>query len=392
MRIGRAMVRIATVLWASCLITLSASLLACAGCWNAEGAGARSETDSIAPSIESVAASFELSDPPEAATVRPLVAYLTATVAPCDTRLGGDADTCAPFEIPDSSTSDAAHLTFGTNPLKIDDVIADTLLGLSESSTTHLLIRGVWIPETVRCELYPFVIGHKSSFERPVGSYETKCFRDFAVSSYIFGQGPDRVTLIWGGGYHSANNFSSRDELEKLSEKSAEETIRSVNAEHPREWILTLIPTFDNVAHSSWRGDYSFYVERDAGGEPVVASTWLDFYRVEGFEIVQEHLDQFTWTLEEFERRASEFHDNRPTMEGPNWASNHRIVTDIYDIHNFHVEDLKPYWEPRGIIPAPPPAAPGEPHSYPPVLAVESETGTEKLTLMEPSVEPVGSE
>ena len=145
-----------------------------------------------------------------------------------------------------------------------------------------------------------------------------------------------------------------RDELEALSEKSAEETIRSAKAEHPREWILTLIPTFDNVAHSSWRGDYAFNVERHAGGDPVVASSMLDFYRKEGFEITQKHLDRFTWPLEEFERRAAEFPDNRPTMEGPGWDSNHRIVTDTFDIHRFHAEDLKPYYEDTDIILAPP--------------------------------------
>ena len=342
--------------------------LACLGCWGCPQADGTASTETTAPLVE----------------------YMTSTVAPCENRLGRDADTCAPFEIPDSSTSDADLQIFATDPLKIDDVIAHSLLGLSESSTTHVLIRGVWIPDSVRCEPYPFVIGYESTYEWIEASYETQCFRDFAVSSYIFGQGPDRVTLIWGGGYHSANNFSSRDELEKLSEKSAEETIRSVNAEHPREWILTLIPTFYNVAHSSWRGDYSFYVGRDAEGEPVVASTWLDFYREEGFEIVQEHLDQFTWTLEEFERRAVRFHENRQTMEGPNWSSNHRIVTDIYDVHRFHAEDLKPYWQPGGIVPVPPPPSPGEPHSYPQVVTVEPETETPSVT--KPTTEPVGSQ
>ena len=323
-------------------------LLACLGSWGCAQTDGRSAAETPAPMVE----------------------YMTSTVAPCENRLGGWVDPCAPVEIADRSTDDVMVDIFA-DPMEIEDVIANSLLASSESFTTHVLMRGVWIPDTVRCELYPYVIGYKSSSKRRDGAYETKCFRDFAVSGYIIGEGPERVTLIWGGTSHYPSNFSSRGELEDLSRKSAGKTIQSAKAEHPREWILTLTPTFANVAHSSWMGNYSFYVERDARGEPKVASTWLDYYRVERREITQQHLDQFTWTLEEFERRAAEFHENRPTMEGPEWDSNHRIVTDIFDIHRFHAEDLKRYHEGTDAIPALPPPAPGKLHSYPPVVTVE---------------------
>ena len=291
--------------------------------------------------------------------------------------------------------SNIQAVIYPIDPMEVEDMLVYDLLSIGEDLTAHVVVRGTWIPGTTRCELYPMVVATVSDYKWPEKAIETACFGDFVVSDYIIGDGPSRVTLLKTATFSFGHADSSKEEKERWAEQTNDVILQRWNERNPpAEWILTLGPTHFNTVYSAWNHRNEFVVERNDAGEAIVVSQqWLDYLRdSRNVEIAKEHTDHLSWSLAEFERRAKAFHENRPVMKGNEWDSNHRIVTDIYDIHNFHAEDLKPYWEPRGIIPAPPPAAPGEPHSYPPVLAAESETGTEKLTLTEPSVEPVGSE
>ncbi len=331
----------------SSLLIGMAILLACMGCSDAR----HEDTGSVPPAIE----------------------YLEATVAPCGNKHRSEADPCPPFKIPkpDRFRDTGTASVMWIDPLTIEDVVVYDLFTSGESIVANVVVRGMWVPDSIRCEMYPIVHGYELSHPRPDWMRETMCFRDFGVSDYIVGKGPKKITIIWRNRLSYGHEHSTEAELERWSEDTSDEIIRSTIADEPREKIYSLAPHLNNLAYVTWRGWIGWDIERDVDGEPTVVSGWLDYLAELGREITQQHIDHLTWPLEEFERRTGAYHETRTLDRGGGPYGEHRIVTDIYDIHRFHGEDVKPAYGFNGPISVPPPPAPGEPHSYPPLVALE---------------------
>ena len=323
------------------------------------------------------------------------VEYLTETVAPCQSNLSGWTDPCPPFKPPDERSSGGtgdASMMF-VDPMTIDDIILHQLFTADNGVTpAHIVVRGMWIPGSIRCDMYPTVHGYANSHPRPSWWLETVCFWDFGVSDYIVGKGPDRITLRAGSKAGHAHEHSSDADLARWSEEAEDEIIRTLIADDERrEIIFSLAPDLYNVAIAVWTPRIAWEIERDAEGEPIVVSGWLEYAAHVGIEITQEYIDHLTWPLKEFERRAAVYEETRPKNEGAGPYREYRILSDIYEIHPFYAEDLKPPYEFSGPISVPPPPAPGEPHSYPPLVALEPASETEAFSTTEQTVASVGS-
>ena len=305
-------------------------------------------------------------------------AYLVGTVAPCTTRFEGTDPCMHPILEDEKSHEGSAGTIDPIDPLDFDDVAAYDLTNIGRVSTAHMVVRGALLPGTIRCGAYPY---HPPFSE---DSYTwlspiVDCFVDFHVHDYIVGRGPGKLTLSVGGMlplYGFTNDtFPSKIELDELvKESQAEQIARIEEVLIGREFVVGINPN-GNIAQLVWRSTSNFTVERADDGAVRVVSIWLRFMREDGAEITDEHRDHLSWPLDEFERRAVAFHKNRPEMSGVGW--DHlpaTILTDAYDIHRYFDEELRPIYEPHGIVPAKPEPAPGEPHAHPALTAIPLES------------------
>ena len=118
--------------------------------------------------------------------------YLTEEIPPCQPAAGSSIDPCASQEGQQLGGSEAS-LYFG------DDEpfgVAAFVSGFSLTSSTHLVVRGTYLPNSVRCapagaqwRLPTFVETDYSHLTA------THCFADIRVNEYILGSGPPALTV-----------------------------------------------------------------------------------------------------------------------------------------------------------------------------------------------------
>ena len=139
--------------------------------------------------------------------------YLTEDIPPCQPAVGSSTDPCAGQD--GQLAGGEASLYIGEDePLGVEHFV----YGFGWSSAVHLVVRGTYLPNTVRCaptgmdSRYPsYVRGDYSN------STSTLCFADIRANEYILGSGPPTLTvLILDDGHNRYANSEAEMEEDRL--------------------------------------------------------------------------------------------------------------------------------------------------------------------------------
>ncbi len=120
------------------------------------------------------------------------ILYLQNSLPACTSSVAAGVNPC-PVETPTLMAHRAQGATYGNLP-----TYTDVMLGYgSAGSVTHIVTRGVVLPESTRCEVYQL---SRFSFSDATGgvdaaSYWYLCFAEIAVKEYIVGTGPPILTV-----------------------------------------------------------------------------------------------------------------------------------------------------------------------------------------------------
>ena len=201
--------------------------------------------------------------------------YLSEEIPPCTPILGSSIDPCEPdFRVMSLNTSEV----IGSTPWSLR-------FYLDRSSgpgiwVGHIVLRGTYIPSTVRC-----IPGGESFRHLPAvinrwysgwvaGSI--KCYADVRVNDYILGSGPPTLTVLvdYFIYYPTANSRSSIEEVLSRIERVLIEGGRTSRKRYPeggitgREAVLFIGPALD-ASIESWQVYFTWGIERQDDGTVV---------------------------------------------------------------------------------------------------------------------------
>ena len=154
----------------------------------------------------------------QTANTVPATTYLNEEIPPCTPVTNSSVDPCEPRVGRDE--------TIGTGSSILSDppYLVSDLLGLPGSSvfTTHVVLRGTYLPGTVRC-----TSGNRNRWpsysDARSGGLLIYCFADVRVNAYLLGTGPSTLTVaVYSSLYQSVHTAGDDDEdygLEQLESR-----------------------------------------------------------------------------------------------------------------------------------------------------------------------------
>ena len=124
----------------------------------------------------------------------PLPEYLDKVTPPCVPVDSVDVDPCAPRAFY------GVQAPGGHREPDIGTTVPYTIRWfLGESiGAAHLVIRGTYLPGTVRCDTNHGLRGAEWAFDGPfdLQQWDTKCYSDMRVNEYYLGSGPSMLTVM----------------------------------------------------------------------------------------------------------------------------------------------------------------------------------------------------
>ena len=140
--------------------------------------------------------------------------YLEEEIPPCQPATGSSTDPCASQDGQRLAGGEASLYIGEDEPLGVEHFV----YGFGWSSAVHLVVRGTYLPNTVRCaptgmdSRYPsYVRGDDSN------STSTLCFADIRANEYILGSGPPTLTvLVLDDGHNRYANSEAEMEEDRL--------------------------------------------------------------------------------------------------------------------------------------------------------------------------------
>ena len=157
--------------------------------------------------------------PTETAQSASAPTYLAEEIPPCTPVPGPSVDPCEPRRERDQTTK-SDGLILAEAPVRVEDILNGN--PTTPIYTTHIVLRGTYIPGTVRCtsghsRRYPSYVGHQSY------GLLIYCFVDVRVNTYLLGTGPSSLTVIRKFSlYQSVYGYGGDDEdygLEQLESR-----------------------------------------------------------------------------------------------------------------------------------------------------------------------------
>ena len=161
-------------------------------------------TESSSPEKMSVVTPQYLtgSTPPEATPV-PAPQYLSETIPPCTPVEGVQGDPCAPDRDTDGGGSASYYPLYP--PGMAPESFSAFLEGTSRGTVPHIVLRGTFLPNTVRCDAsytynQPSYLDPQHGAEYYSWTLEEStilyCFVDVRLGEYFVGSGPPTLTLV----------------------------------------------------------------------------------------------------------------------------------------------------------------------------------------------------
>ena len=292
--------------------------------------------------------------PTEAPTATPTPKYLEQPVPPCIPPPGSTVDPCGTsLTASDSSTAD-------------DPAIGDTpsdfsyYLNGEGSWTPHIVVRGTFLPNTVRCDsghtdLRPPYLGPGAWALS--GNPMLHCFQDVRVNEYIIGSGPSVLTLEMSYDlfFPSTESLAALNAFENLWERILNQGGHTIERESVnRNPLLDGIdrnilnwPTYTgieamlfigpsaNANLKAWQAMWLWRLEQKDDGTVVAVHPEREYFPIEGNESVLE------LTLPVFKQKAVAAQAARVAANGGRTqpgAEFPMLVTDANNLRTFFVE------------------------------------------------------
>ena len=237
--------------------------------------------------------------------------------------------------------------------------------GTSPARATHMVVRGTFIDDTVRCTsgqvARPPSYGNRGRF--PGWESIFKCYADLQVREYLVGAGPARVTLMVDYQYYGKGPleiahrkyFPGRtlEEAEAWYRRVMEKTL---NGENPppasifnREQIHFIGPAHDDGV-MAWERFETWEVERNDDDEVIVVHPFRDIIRDGGPDYYTEHRNKLEIPLTTFRTEVDDEHQamvleyggRTAPSDDPGLASGASAPTLVRDYHNLanHFEQI----------------------------------------------------
>ena len=297
---------------------------------------------------------------PSAPTTAPV--YLTEEIPPCTPVPGSSVDPCEPGASFMSSESGSVGLGDAPRGLRFY-LDAD---GQLQVSVAHLVVRGAYLPGTVRCTdngvrfwLPPYAAGIslKSLSEKT----RLNCYADVRVRAYVLGSGPPTLTVLFNYGYSLVDEeMRSVDEYRSSLERVVIEGGHLGRLDVPeggiegREVILFVGPSVD-ASTEAWQVFGSWDVQRREDNTAIAVHPLRDFWRREAS--YQTFLPMLEMELPAFTEAVAAANQARIAEFGGRTTADEvypMLVTDANRLSQFFT-DVGSYDHPGGPPVQPPP-------------------------------------
>ena len=154
------------------------------------------------------------------------------------------------------------------------------------SLVTHLVVRGTYLPGTVRCTSgdplrRAAYIQYESSFTATQRTF--KCYIDLRANAYVLGTGPSTITILllqyhyWDGEFAPSTD-EDLTEQDLIEEARREIEAATIDVFPGREYILFLGPP-DDLSSEAWRLMGHWDVQRDEDGTVTAIHPHRDLWR-----------------------------------------------------------------------------------------------------------------
>ena len=298
-----------------------------------------------------------------APTFTPGPSYLTQEIPPCSPVEGASVDPCEP----DVAVSyPEGTIGLGPEPLSIrshlDGKHADGIL------VTHIVMRGAYVPGTVRCSFSGGARGIPTYFgaERQIEFLPFKsvnCYADVRASAYILGSGPPTVTVLADKFFYWVSEPPDivtllRSSVEAALIEGGHHLSGEVTADGitGREHLLFLRGSYD-LSVEAWEVLSTWDVQRREDDTVIAVHPHRDLWRTFIPDEYQTYRSKLEMELSAFTQAVATAHQARLTEYGGRTGPDTRLpmlVTDANLIRQYYTA-IGAYTHPDGPPVQPPP-------------------------------------
>ena len=319
----------------------------------------------------------------------PGLPYLTEEIPPCTPLEGSSVDPCEPGVKIETSLLEGVGESL--NRRVVPRTIREYLNGGAISFIPHIVVRGTYIPGTVRCT--SGTPDRDPSYVDPVyiqRSLIFLCYADVQVNGYVLGSGPLRLTVLVHFLHYESEFFAKDPVMQDLftTEEEREEWVRSTLESifrgdsrsaagiSGREVVLFIGPPHSHSIEV-WEVFETWDVQKREDGTVVAVHPRRDYWRDTRPTDYQAHRSKLEMELPAFTQAVTTAHQARVTEYGGRIASADieskaegvdlpMLVTDANQLRQF-LTDTGAYNHPDGPPSQPPPpcglVVPGEGHN-----------------------------
>ena len=186
------------------------------------------------------------------------------------------------------------------------------LEGTSEVSVSHIVLRGTYLPGTVRCIS---TLSFRPPSYKPFGYldwHQVLCYADVRVNAYVLGSGPSVLTVQAGFEVSPSRTEADLEKRRLLWENTlliegGEATHFEVSPIEGREAILFIGPAVD-ISVEAWEVFWTWNVERRDDGTVVAVHPDRDYYSLEEYQM---HRSELEMELPAFAQAVTTAHQAR---------------------------------------------------------------------------------
>ena len=301
-------------------VSLATLMLVFVSCGDAQPAPARTSTPSSTPTPTAASVSVSIATPapvtePTPTSISVPTPMPTPAPTPTPDYLADETSPCTP--VPGSSVDPCergvATFRWGYGADSVDyppdgdrpESVQAVFTGDSSFFVPHLVLRGTYLPKTVRCtsgdRFRPLPYLSRDDYEHFEGSRALKCYVDLRVNAYIVGEGPSKLTILRFWYHYGGGDFGDGSVAEEESIAAMRQQFESGMDDRPGldgvlagvEEILFLWPPYD-LSSEAWQWAGSWGVERQEDGV-----------------VIAVHPDRHLWKS----YRSDEYETYRSTLE-----------------------------------------------------------------------------
>ena len=238
------------------------------------------------------------------------------------------------------------------------------LEGTSSTFVSHLMLRGTYLPGTVRCVSGdrfrpPFYVG-PNAFSYTGGLPILKCYADVRVNAYVVGSGPSALTVevqhfLYPDTWGEAETDEMKGVWERALIEGGEVGPFELSPLEGREAILFVGPAVD-VSVEALKVFWNWNVERRDDGTVVAVHPHRGYYSLEEYQM---HRSKLEMELPAFTQAVTAAHQARVAANGGRTRpdpSYPMLVTDANRLREFFSDPkVGAYDHPDGPPAQPPP-------------------------------------